>query len=79
MYDGGFGFSPAAAGWIATKRTQPETAGQCRCGPNPERQAQCIHAELEAGYDEVHVNQFGSDWTGYFDFFGKKVRPRLGA
>jgi len=57
----------------------PRLPDSAACGPNPERQAQCIHAELEAGYDEVHVNQFGSDWTGYFDFFGKKVRPRLGA
>jgi G6PDH family F420-dependent oxidoreductase len=48
------------------------------CGPDPERHVGAISAYLEAGFDEVYVNQIGPDQEGFFDFYAKEVRPRLG-
>jgi G6PDH family F420-dependent oxidoreductase len=47
------------------------------CGPDPERHIKAISAYLEAGFDEVYVNQIGSDQEGFFDFYAKEIRPRL--
>jgi len=48
------------------------------CGPDPERHAKTIAAYLQAGFDEVYVNQIGPDQQGFFDFFNKELRHRLG-
>jgi G6PDH family F420-dependent oxidoreductase len=47
------------------------------CGPDPERHASAIRAYLDAGFDEVYVNQIGPDQAGFFDFYAKELRPRL--
>lgn len=48
------------------------------CGPDPQRHADAIAAYLEAGFDEVYVNQIGDDQAGFFDAFAREIRPRLG-
>ena len=48
------------------------------CGPDPERHADMLRRYLEAGYDEVYVGQIGEDQRGYFDFFNRELRRRLG-
>jgi G6PDH family F420-dependent oxidoreductase len=47
------------------------------CGPDPERHVKAISAYLEAGFDEVYVNQIGPDQEGFFEFYAREIRPRL--
>jgi G6PDH family F420-dependent oxidoreductase len=48
------------------------------CGPDPERHAEMLQRYLDAGYDEVYVSQVGEDQAGYFAFYNREVKPRLG-
>lgn len=48
------------------------------CGPDPERHVAAIRHYLDAGFDEVYVNQIGSDQEGFFDFYARELRGRLG-
>ncbi|GAA5009822.1 hypothetical protein [Actinopolymorpha pittospori] len=36
-----------------------------------------VREYLDAGYDEVYVNQIGPRQQDFFDFYGKEVLPRL--
>jgi G6PDH family F420-dependent oxidoreductase len=47
------------------------------CGPDPERHVKAVSAYLEAGFDQVYVNQIGPDQEGFFDFYNRELRPRL--
>ncbi|QXC62210.1 TIGR03557 family F420-dependent LLM class oxidoreductase [Aquihabitans sp. G128] len=47
------------------------------CGPDPERHVEILKEYLDAGFDEVYVNQIGPDQEGFFEFFESEVRPRL--
>ena len=47
------------------------------CGPDPERHLQAIDKFLEAGFDEVYLNQIGTDWPGFLDFYVRELAPRL--
>ena len=49
------------------------------CGPDPERHVEAINAFLEVGFDEVYVNQIGTDWPGFLDFYRRELAPRLDA
>jgi G6PDH family F420-dependent oxidoreductase len=49
------------------------------CGPDPERHVRAISAYLEAGFDEVYVNQIGPDHAGFCQFYEGEIAPRLGA
>jgi G6PDH family F420-dependent oxidoreductase len=57
--------------------TEDMIADMTACGPDPERHLAAITKYLDAGFDEVYVNQIGPDQEGFFDFFAKEVRPRL--
>jgi len=58
--------------------TEDMVAEQVTCGPDPERHAAAISAYLDAGFDEVYINQIGQDQSGFCDFYRKELRPRLG-
>jgi G6PDH family F420-dependent oxidoreductase len=47
------------------------------CGPDPERHAEVIRKYIDAGYDEIYVNQIGPDQQGFFDFFERSLKPLL--
>jgi G6PDH family F420-dependent oxidoreductase len=47
------------------------------CGPDPDRHAAALREYLDAGYDEVYVNQIGPDQEGFFRFYAEQVLPRL--
>jgi hypothetical protein len=47
------------------------------CGPDPERHIKAISAYLDAGFDQVYVNQIGPDQAGFFNFYARELRPRL--
>ncbi len=50
---------------------------QVACGPDPERHVAAIKEYVDAGFDEIYINQIGPDQAGFFDFFDAEVRPRL--
>lgn len=52
-------------------------AEKIACGPDPERHIMAITKYLDAGFDEVYVNQIGPDQEGFFDFYAKELAPRL--
>lgn len=52
-------------------------AERIACGPDPERHAAAIRRYLDAGFDEIYVNQIGPDQVGFLRFFNDEVRPRL--
>lgn len=54
-------------------------AEQVTCGPDPERHVEAITNYLEAGFDEVYINQIGPDQEGFFHFYERELRPRLDA
>jgi G6PDH family F420-dependent oxidoreductase len=70
---------PAHFASAATLVDEDTVAEQISCGPDPERHVAAIAAYLEAGFDEVYVNQIGSDWEGFVEYFGRELRPRLDA
>lgn len=59
--------------------TEEMVADALACGPDPERHVKAIAAYLDAGFDEVYVNQIGPDQEGFFDFYARELRPRLEA
>ena len=44
-------------------------------GPDPERHVKAISAYLDAGFDEVYVNQIGPDQEGFLDFYAPASFP----
>jgi G6PDH family F420-dependent oxidoreductase len=58
--------------------TPDMVAEQVACGPDPERHVAAIRAYLDAGFNQVYVNQIGDDQAGFLDFFVREIRPRLG-
>jgi G6PDH family F420-dependent oxidoreductase len=58
--------------------TEDMVAEKVTCGPDPEQHLAAISAYLDAGFDEVYVNQIGEDQTGFCDFYRKELAPRLG-
>jgi G6PDH family F420-dependent oxidoreductase len=57
--------------------TEEMVTSKIVCGPDPERHADALRQYLDAGFDEVYVNQIGDDQAGYFDFYRREVAPRL--
>ena len=62
----------------AANVTEEMVAEQIACGPDPEKHVAAINKYIEAGFDEVYVNQVGPDQEGFFRFYERELRPRLG-
>jgi G6PDH family F420-dependent oxidoreductase len=58
--------------------TEEMIAEQVPCGPDPERHAAAIRMYLEAGFDEVYINEIGDDLPGFLAFWEKELRSRVG-
>ncbi|RBQ17914.1 LLM class F420-dependent oxidoreductase [Spongiactinospora rosea] len=50
------------------------TAGK-PCGPDPEVHAAALREYVDAGFDEVYVNQIGAEQEEFFEFYADKVFP----
>jgi G6PDH family F420-dependent oxidoreductase len=61
----------------AANVTEEMVADLVACGPDPERHVAAISKYVEAGFDEVYVNQIGPDQEGFFRFYERELRPRL--
>jgi G6PDH family F420-dependent oxidoreductase len=57
--------------------TEEMIAEAVPCGPDPEKHAAAIREFVDAGYDEVYVNQIGDDQEGFLKFMKDEVVPRL--
>jgi G6PDH family F420-dependent oxidoreductase len=47
------------------------------CGPDPETHARAVRTYVDAGYDEVYINQIGPEQEPFFAFYHDEVLPRL--
>ncbi|MGZ3142658.1 hypothetical protein ACVDFE_11795 [Lentzea chajnantorensis] len=47
------------------------------CGPDPERYAEKVKEFVDAGFDELYVQQIGPDQEAFFEFWAKEVVPLL--
>jgi G6PDH family F420-dependent oxidoreductase len=47
------------------------------CGPDPARYAERVQSYVDAGFDEVYVQQIGAD-NGFFEFWSREVAPKVG-
>src|SRR4051794_26298572 len=46
-------------------------------GPDPQTHVRAIQAYVDAGYDEVYVNQVGQDQEAFFAFYEREVLPHF--
>lgn len=62
----------------ACQLVDEETAvGSLPCGPDPELHAASIRDAIDAGYDEIYVQQIGPGQKAFFGFFRDEVLPLL--
>ncbi len=62
----------------ASAMVPPEmTAKSHACGPDPEKHLESIRKYVDAGYDEIYVNNIGPHWPGFFDLYAKEILPAL--
>jgi G6PDH family F420-dependent oxidoreductase len=57
--------------------TEDMVAESTPVGPDPERWVSAIMEFVDAGFDEVYVNQIGDDQEGFFRFWRDELQPRL--
>ena len=57
--------------------TERMIADALPCGPDPEPYVKSVQSYVDAGFDEIYVNQIGDDLQGFLDFFERQVRPAL--
>lgn len=57
--------------------TRDQVRAGLPCGDDPDTHLAAISAYLEAGYDEVYVNQIGPEQAGFFDHYARRVLPAL--
>jgi G6PDH family F420-dependent oxidoreductase len=62
----------------AAAAVTPEAlAEKIPCGPDPDRFLETIRRYVDAGFDEVHVNQIGDDQEGFLRFWEQELLPHL--
>jgi G6PDH family F420-dependent oxidoreductase len=59
---------------IVTEDMAAETAV---CGPDVAAHVAKLQEYVDAGFDEVYVNQIGPQQEGFFEFYAREVLPRL--
>ena len=57
--------------------TEEMVAESFTCGPDPERHLEQIRQFVDAGYDEIYVQQIGPEQEGFFRFYEKEILPKL--
>ncbi|MBO0732186.1 MAG: hypothetical protein J2P57_23190, partial [Acidimicrobiaceae bacterium] len=69
--------SPAQFEQASQLVTESQVASSIPCGPDPEPFVKAIQAYVDAGFDELYINQIGEDLQGFLSFFEQCVRPQL--
>jgi G6PDH family F420-dependent oxidoreductase len=57
--------------------TPDMVAGTLVCGDDVDAHLAQFKAFVDAGYDEIYVNQIGPDQRGFFDFYATEILPQL--
>jgi len=57
--------------------TPAAVAQQITCGPEPEKHLAAVGAYVDAGFDEIYVQQIGGDHEGFFRMWAEDVLPSL--
>jgi G6PDH family F420-dependent oxidoreductase len=64
----------------AASLVTPEMVAQeFPCGASPDRHVAAIQQRIDEGFDEVYVQQVGTDMDGFFDLYQRSVLPMLHA
>jgi G6PDH family F420-dependent oxidoreductase len=58
--------------------TEDAIAQSVPCGNDPRRHVAAIGKYVDAGYDEVYVQQIGPEQDGFFAFYADRVLPEFG-
>ena len=62
----------------ASSLVTPDMVGEAvTCGDDVEAHLEMLQKYVEAGYDEIYVNQIGPDQRGFFDFYAERILPRF--
>jgi G6PDH family F420-dependent oxidoreductase len=62
----------------ASQLVTPEmVAGALPCGPDPEPYVSAVQRHVEAGFDEVYIQQIGPGQDAFFDFWQHQVSPLI--
>ena len=59
--------------------TEGAVADHFVCGDDPDEHLRQLAAYVDAGYDEVFVNQIGPEQKGFFEFYGREILPQVAA
>jgi alkanesulfonate monooxygenase SsuD/methylene tetrahydromethanopterin reductase-like flavin-dependent oxidoreductase (luciferase family) len=51
--------------------------GYCHTAPDPEKHLESIRRYVDAGFDEIYVQQIGPEQEGFFRFYEKEILPKL--
>jgi G6PDH family F420-dependent oxidoreductase len=57
--------------------TEEMIAEQIPCGPDVDRYAETIEAYARAGFDELYIQQIGSDQDAFFEAFREQILPSV--
>jgi len=57
--------------------TEEMMAEAVPCGPDPEEHLESIRQYVDAGFDEIYVQQIGPEQEDFFRFYEKEVLPKL--
>ena len=57
--------------------TEEQSVGKVPCGPDPAAHIESMKAYVAAGYDEVYVQQIGTDQRGFLEFYRDEVLPSV--
>ena len=57
--------------------TEEMVAEVIPCGPDPEPHREMIRRYIDAGYDEVYVQQIGPNQRAFFKFYEKEILPEF--
>jgi hypothetical protein len=69
--------TPAHFEQATTLVTEEMIGESMACGPDLDRHVAQLQAYLDAGFDEVYVQQIGPDQEGFFSVYEREVLPRL--
>lgn len=57
--------------------TPEMVASHFTCGSDPDRHIAAIQERIDAGYDEIYIQQVGADMEGFFDLYRSHVLPAV--
>jgi len=69
--------TPAHFEQVTSLVTEEMVAQSFTCGPDPEKHLEQIRQYVDAGYDEIYVQQIGPEQEGFFRFYEKEILPKL--